>query len=122
MNGPEGEATTSPVLTTLSLDGVFDLLSNRRRRYALYHLHDRSDGVSTIPDVASAVCRFERMADDGAEPDESAIALSLAHVHLPKLEAVGVVEVDSRSETVRYWRQPSLDEWLEHAFHTELAE
>jgi len=43
----------------------------------------------------------------------------LRHSHLPKLEDAGLVEYDSRSETVRYWSQPSLEELLEHVRHKE---
>jgi len=47
--------------------------------------------------------------------------MELQHIHLPKLEDAGILEQDPRSETVRYWGQPSVEEWLEHAQHKETA-
>ncbi|OLZ40793.1 hypothetical protein A6E15_07225 [Natrinema saccharevitans] len=119
-----------------SLDLVFDLLSNRRRRYALYYLNQQSDGVATVAALAKNVVAFERGAADGADRDAArspsdqdpdpadergTVRVELRHVHLPKLEDAGVLEHDRRSETVRYWGQPSLEEWLEHAYHKEMS-
>ncbi|QCC60429.1 hypothetical protein NP511_00285 [Natrinema thermotolerans] len=119
-----------------SLDLVFDLLSNRRRRYALYYLNQQSDGVATVAALAQNVVAFERIAAEDADrdsarspPDRDAdpaderetVRVELRHVHLPKLEDAGVLEHDRRSETVRYWGQPSLEEWLEHAHHKEMS-
>ncbi|MBZ6493972.1 DUF7344 domain-containing protein [Natrinema longum] len=123
---------------TPSLDLVFDLLSNRRRRYVLYALADQSDGVATIERLTEAVIAFERTAADddvGAEPnggsefddthdssdDGTTVRMELQHTHLPKLENAGILEHDRRSETVRYWGQPSLEEWLEHARYKEIG-
>ncbi|RKD94979.1 hypothetical protein ATJ93_1826 [Halopiger aswanensis] len=137
---------------TPSLDLVFDLLSNRRRRFALYYLYDQPDGVATIDDLTDHVARLERrtleteadtesLSESEIESDSSSnstgesdaasvstatgdrrqqIQTELQHIHLPKLEDAGVLEHDPRSETVRYWTQPSLEEWLEHAYHKEL--
>ncbi|PCR90997.1 DUF7344 domain-containing protein [Natrinema ejinorense] len=125
---------------TPSLDLVFDLLSNRRRRYVLYALADQSDGVATIERLTEAVIAFERTAADddvGAEPnanpefdgthdsvssdEQMAVRMELQHAHLPKLENAGILEHDRRSETVRYWGQPSVEEWLEHARYKEIG-
>lgn len=112
-----------PVATrTLSLDTVFDILSNRRRRFALYHLHDQRDAVATVTEIARTVAQRERTYCAGDDPGVDSIVTELVHVHFPALEGAGIVEFDQRSETVRYHRQPSLEEWLEHAFHVELAE
>ncbi|ELY86196.1 DUF7344 domain-containing protein [Natrinema altunense] len=117
-----------------SLDLVFDLLSNSRRRYVLYDLNDRPDGVATIENLTENVISLEEATAcddaDGESPTGSTadsdsmdrrtgVQLELQHVHLPKLEDAGVLEHDRRSETVRYWNQPSLEEWLEHAHHKE---
>ena len=138
MRETEGEATPLRSDATPSLDLVFDLLSNSRRRYALYYLNEQTDGVATIESLTENVIAIERMTDDeettsNAQPvsehdhdDESAerqasIRMELQHVHLPKLEDAGILEHDERSETVRYWSQPSVEEWLEHAHHKETA-
>ena len=124
---------------TPSLDVVFQLLSNNRRRYALYHLNDQSDGVTTVETLTESVISFERMAtitdgapgatvrplsdgdcEDGPTEYHERVRMDLTHAHLPKLEDAGLIEHDSRSEMVRYWGQPSLKELLEHARHKEL--
>lgn len=120
MRETEREATAIADACTPSLDVVFDVLANQRRRFVLYHLHDSTDGIATIDEIAAYVASLE---ESDAEPAEHRlhVVTSLQHMHLPKLEDAGVVEYDQRSETVRYWRQPSLEEWLEHAFHKELS-
>lgn len=135
MRETKGEGTTLRAEATPSLDLVFDLLSNSRRRYALYHLSDQPDGVATIESLTENVMEIEQTTDgdekDGSNtsaqsehaqdsPDaRSGVQLELQHVHLPKLEDAGILEHDRRSETVRYWSQPSVEEWLEHAEYKE---
>ena len=126
MRETERESTALVAESTPSLNLIFDLLSNRCRRYMLYYLYDQRDGVATIEDVADHVVALE-MQDDSADTEVSVdervhgVRVELQHVHLPKLEDAGIIELDRRSETVRYWTQPSLEEWLEHAKHKELS-
>ncbi|SDR07107.1 DUF7344 domain-containing protein [Natronobacterium texcoconense] len=139
MRETERGSTALTVDATPSLDCVFDLLSDRRRRYALYYLNEREDGVATIDELTNHIATLERRVESGSEtgsecsetssnPDvdgtpaerKQRIRTELQHVHLPKLEEVGVLEHDQRSETARYWNQPSIEEWLEHAQHKEL--
>ncbi|QSW99394.1 DUF7344 domain-containing protein [Haloterrigena alkaliphila] len=135
MRETEGESTGVAAPGTPSLDLIFDILSNRRRRYVLYYLHEQPDGVATADEITDAVVSYqyatasadgdETAAADGddSEPDleqrRLRVQTELQHTHLPKLEDAGVIEHDNRSEAVRYWTQPSLEEWLEHAKHKE---
>ncbi|NUB92780.1 hypothetical protein HTZ84_03100 [Haloterrigena sp. SYSU A558-1] len=134
MRETEGEATELTAQVTPSLNLIFELLSNRRRRYALYHLYDQPDGVATMDELTDAVVSRQYLesnsdpeTDDRADDDpdlesrRQQVRMDLQHTHLPKLEDAGVLEHDHRSEMVRYWNQPSLEEWLEHARHKELA-
>ncbi len=117
--GSRSIATAEPP----SLDLIFDLLSNRRRRYTLYCLSERVDGVAAVDELVDAVVRLEAEAEDvSREFDEhrKTVRAELRHSHLPKLADTSLLEHDRRSETVRYWNQPSLEEWLEHAKHKEL--
>lgn len=116
MRETEHDAASASVASAPSLDVVFDLLSDRRRRYTLYYLHGLTDGVATVDEIADHVLSME---GEEATAGRSRIVTSLQHVHLPRLDDVGVLEHDARSETVRYWGQPSLEEWLEHAKHKE---
>lgn len=138
MRETEGESTGLTAQVTPSLDLIFDLLSNRRRRYTLYYLHEQPDDVATIDEITDAVISLQcadSSTESTANPDVSTddttdsesdseqrrlqVQTELQHTHLPKLEDAGVIEHDSRSDTVRYWNQPSLVEWLEHAQHKE---
>ena len=134
MHDPERESTAATAQVTPSLDLIFDLLSNRHRRYTLYYLHDQPDGVATFEEVLDGVVTLqEHLAESGSTASADAetttetdckqrqrrIQMELQHTHLPKLEDAGILEHDQRSETVRYWSQPSLEEWLEHAQHKE---
>ncbi|TYL39378.1 hypothetical protein CV102_08915 [Natronococcus pandeyae] len=125
----ERERGSRPITdrTAPSLDLVFDLLSNRRRRYALYYLYEQPDGVATIDELTDQIVTVEHRTADSETEGESdvhreTIQTELQHVHLPKLADAGIVEHDQRSDTVRYWCQPSLEEWLEHAHHKELSQ
>lgn len=123
----ETERASTPLAAevTPSLDQVFELLSNRRRRYALYYLYEQDDGVATLDELAAHVVTLESRNEettveaDVTEKFSTQVRTELQHIHLPKLEDAGVLEHDQRSDTVRYWTQPSLEEWLEHAHHKE---
>lgn len=119
MRETERETPTRPVAETPSLDLVFDLLADQRRRYALYYLYDSTDGVATVDEIADHVVSLEDQCQ--VDDPQSHVITALQHVHLPKLEDAGVLEHDTRSQTVRYWSQPSLEEWLEHAQHKEVS-
>ncbi|QLK26220.1 hypothetical protein HYG81_00940 [Natrinema zhouii] len=138
MRETEGEGTGLTSEATPSLDLVFNLLSNSRRRYALYYLNDQPDGVATIETLVENVIALEEATDvdgettantrtttgqeEGGSTDrQTNVRTELQHVHLPKLEDAGLLEHDRRSGTVRYWSQPSVEEWLEHAYHKETA-
>jgi hypothetical protein len=124
----ERERGSRPIAgeATPSLDLVFDLLSNQRRRYALYYLYEQSDGVATVDELADSIVANEQReahsdSIEGSDERRETIRTELQHAHLPKLADAGMIEHDRRSETVRYWTQPSLEEWLEHAYYKELA-
>lgn len=105
-------------VVTLELDDVFDLLSEPRCRLLLYYLSKREE-VAALADVAECVARWE---DDRPVTPERVdrVASELHHVHLPRLAADQVLEYDTRSNTVRFWGQPTLEEYLDHAAHQEL--
>ncbi len=123
----ETDGKVTPLMTdaTPSLDLVFELLSNSRRRYALYHLNEQPDGVATLETLTENVVAFEQKTGtrDGEHTTDrhASVQMALTHTHLPKLEDAGLLEYDRRSEMVRYWRQPSVEEWLEHARHKEIT-
>ena len=89
MNDP-GDGERAP--SSRRLDRAFRLLAAPERRVLLSVLQGRDGGpvdVSTLADELSARLR-EHDPDRVRTPDDLQIALH--HVHLPKLEAAGVVE------------------------------
>lgn len=104
-------------VVTLDLDAVFDLLAEPRRRKLLYHLSSYEE-VASLDDLATAIAAEEH----GGSPPEALVdrvRCELHHVHLPRLTAEQVVEYDVRTRTVRYWGQPTLEEYVSHAAHQE---
>lgn len=80
-------------------EALFDVLSHRRRRYALSYLRDANGDVATLTELAERVTAREA---DGRGDRHGTAATALHHVHLPKLVEAGLIDYDARSETVRY--------------------
>lgn len=95
-NGPDR------VLADPSLDVLYGLLADRRRRFVIARLADQPGSVSRR-DLARDVARREHGVPIDEIPDEVVddVAVSLAHTHLPKLARAGVVEYDRVGGRVR---------------------
>lgn len=74
-----------------SLDAIFELLADQRRREALYVL-DRREGPITVAELADEVATV-------VEAGPERVAIALHHVHLPKLADAGVVSYDAEART-----------------------
>ncbi|MFC4450320.1 DUF7344 domain-containing protein [Halorussus aquaticus] len=109
---------------TPSFDTLFDILAESRRRYALYTLLGTGDGLADVETVADEVAMWEARTDDDpiTESLREEIADELREEHLPRLADADVVEYDARSDVVRYWRQPTLEEYLEHTHYKEFPD
>lgn len=83
--------------TTGEIDQRFALLDRYERRCIIRFLREAEAGHVSIGDVVGHLRKQDSTPD---ERDELAIALH--HNHLPKLAEIGALDVDSRSETVRY--------------------
>lgn len=76
-----------------SRDAFYDVLADRRRRYAVESLGECQTPMA-VADLASEVAKRERAApltEISAEERER-VAISLHHIHLPKLADCDVVE------------------------------
>lgn len=84
-----------------SLDTVFRILGNRRRRFAIYLLME-VDGSIGREELARRIATWERDGDIGDVPsDEIArVTISLDHVHLPRLEDSGVLTYDREEREI----------------------
>lgn len=79
-----------------SQDQIFDLLSNRRRRYVLNFLL-RVDRPVSIQELSKELATWEFDVDqeDLTDQQEKRIYVALYQTHIPKLEDAGVIEYDS---------------------------
>lgn len=93
-----------------SVDLLFELLSNRARRFALYYLDVQPSRTASLESLTDElVDQLERVEQDVTK---QTVSLSLQHTHLPKLDAAEVVEYDSTDETIRYTPPPVFEELL----------
>ena len=85
----------------LSLDELFDLLRNRRRRDILAYL-DASDGTVTLDELAEAIAADE----NDTEPEQltsqqrKRVYISLYQNHLPKMDDLGLIEYEKNRGVV----------------------
>ncbi|WP_121822014.1 DUF7344 domain-containing protein [Halostella salina] len=105
----------------LTLDTVFSLLSNRRRRYAIYCLLDTETETIEYGALAEQVAAWEENGDP-TEAQLESVRADLYHSHLPRLDAENVADFDPRSGVVRFRGQPTVEEYAEHAAHQELPD
>ena len=87
MNPVDVGTTARTALETerLPLDLAFEALANERRRTLIVELFDATNEIPVEELVAKLA---------GPEADEREIAVSLYHVHLPKLDDMGVIDWD----------------------------
>ncbi|MFC5368882.1 DUF7344 domain-containing protein [Salinirubrum litoreum] len=99
--GLRDRSPTAPT-DSLTRDDLFDVLQARRRRLALWYLHERAEGEARLRALARHVAALEADTDahavDGAVRQR--VQLSLYQAHLPKLVDFGVVEYDETRERV----------------------
>lgn len=88
--------------TELAKGDVFEVLSNRRRRYLMHALKRLEEPVA-VADLSTYVAAWEM----GIEPeavehdDRRSLYMTLRRTHLPKLEEKNVVHFDESENVVR---------------------
>lgn len=96
-----------------ALDRVLKGLTRRYDRYVLYHLIENEP--AEFDELVDAVVALETGRSAAAAPDgvREEIRAELHHTVLPKLQHLGIVEYDRRSDAIRYQNPPSyLEEFL----------
>ena len=85
----------------LSEDEVFEVLSNRRRRFVIHALK-RAEGPVEISELSTHVTAWERNIDprDVQYEDRRNVYSTLQRTHLPKLAEKNVVNVDEETNLV----------------------
>jgi len=114
----DGEANREPRVTK-SLDDVFGVLQNARRRYLLYYLAATGETVLPLEDIVEGVRGYEAHGD--TPPPRQPVRTSLVHNHLPRLADVGVLDHDPRRGTVQYDGLGALGDWLDRTRPIELG-
>ena len=99
---------TNRAVVTPPIDEVFELLSNDCRRRVCLFLRRTGIEVATLDDLVEALASAE------SDEERERLAINLHHRHLPKLDEAGIVDYDPRSNTARYWGQPTVEKWAEH--------
>jgi DNA-binding transcriptional ArsR family regulator len=108
-------STTAPTaesrseIDDLSEDDVFEMLSNRRRRFVIHALK-RAEGPVDVSELSTHVTAWERGVDPDAVKyeDRRNVYSTLRRIHLPKLEEKNVVRVDEEANLVE--PTPTLDD------------
>ena len=80
-----------------SLDEFYRMIGDHRRRALLYVLSESDTATHSVQRLADAVSGL--MPPD-TEPGD--IEVELRHKHLPKLDSLGLLDYDARSEEVVY--------------------
>lgn len=82
------------------LDAVYDVLSERRRRYVLYYLRDHA--TVSVQVVAEQIVEWEsEPATEGVPVNQRGrVALDLAHRHLPRLAEADLIEYDREAKEI----------------------
>ena len=98
---------------TIDFDTVLDLCRDKKRRIVLAVLDDEQRSL-TVNDLRNAVIKHNHHAPITETSTEvrSQIQLELYHVHIPKLEATGVIEYDEARQLVK--PTPQFDELQPH--------
>jgi uncharacterized membrane protein len=82
---------------------VFEMLSNRRRRYVVHYLLDADDGTEAeLRDLARTVAAWEndKRPEEVTSTERKRVYNALQQAHLPKMDDAGLIEFASSRSTV----------------------
>lgn len=97
------EASRAGRADRIGLDDLFDALRARWRRRAVRYLAERSPVAATADEFVADLFALSATPDD-----RSSVRTAFHHTHLPKLDALDVVDYDCEAGTVA--PGPNLDE------------
>jgi len=94
----EADSTTTD---PLSLDLVFEVLKNERRRRVLKYLNDRGETVS-LSDLAEHIAAIENGKSEKAlsSQERKRVYVGLYQCHLPKMDDTNVIDFDGNRGTI----------------------
>lgn len=96
-----GELGDEPTSESPTEDELFDVLANRRRRYAVHALEDEDSSVE-LGDVAEQVAAWEYGVDveQVSYEERKRVYTALQQSHFPMMDDAGVVDFDKNRGTV----------------------
>jgi hypothetical protein len=85
----------------VSMDRIFTVLGNERRRYALAYLSTRT-GVVTMADLVERVAAWEcgKHPKQLGSRERERVQVSMCHSHLPKLADASAIAYDGEQGTI----------------------
>lgn len=100
----------SDVPRQVAEDDLFEVLSNRRRRYVVHALKQRDDESIDLGPLAEQIAAWEYDLDIQEVDSQirKRVYTALQQSHLPMMDSVGVVEFDKREGVVE--PTPALDD------------
>lgn len=107
---------TSEKLRPATIDRLYDLLSESRRRYLLYLLS--ASGRQSVDELARRLVARERTGSTsaGSESKRQRVVTALVHNHLPRLAEHDVVDYHADRKTVEPGDAfDEIEPFLEHA-------
>jgi hypothetical protein len=95
------EATSADLTLQLSEDDLFDVLSNRRRRYVIEILEGRTQALE-LGTMATRIAARENSIEESAvsREERKRVYTALQQSHLPKMDAAGLVDFDKQQATI----------------------
>jgi hypothetical protein len=119
---PSSAGGPTPTPIPYSFETVLEIISATRRRTLLYELKDRTNETFGLEEVVEWVYTREEAIPIRESPESrDEILLSLTHVHLPKLEAEGILTYDSDEEFIDYEANPALESCIRYLETLELG-
>lgn len=86
----------------LSLDDIFELLKNARRREVIQYLGRQEDETATLSDLAEHIAALENEIEvtQLSSDQRKRVYIGLYQCHLPKMDDMGVIDFDSNRGTI----------------------
>lgn len=95
-----------------STDAILQALANPQRRIVLRELAEEACLEVSVDALEEVVAHEMDTPAPGSRPT-SEIAIQLRHVHLPRLDEVGLCEYDAERDCVEYQRDEFVERLLE---------
>ncbi|WP_224332990.1 DUF7344 domain-containing protein [Haloprofundus halobius] len=96
---------------------ILSALSDQQCRRLLGYLHEKDGDIVSLGELTEYLAGGE--ADSIEEFGTDNVAISLHHIHLPKLANIGLVEYDTRNRTVRYRGHEEVERAFDCLAHEE---